>query len=353
VELQSGAARGIFMRAMGIDDRYSRQRLVAGFGDAGQERLRAAKITLVGCGALGCAQAQLLARAGVGRLTLIDRDFVELTNLHRQLLFDEEDAASAMPKAEAAARKLRQANSAVEVVARVADVTAQNVEALLEGSDLVLDATDNVEARYLVNDACVKHGVPWIYGGALGVEGTVMAVIPGVGPCLRCLFDDPPPPGTLPTCDMLGVLNVTPAIAAGLQVAEALKIFAGRSTFPGVLAFDLWSSSFRTMKVERNPRCPCCGARQFEFLEGGAASGATSLCGRNAVQIRPAGVQAIPLEVLAARLASAGKVSCNGFLLRLEVGEQTLHLFPDGRAIVKGTDSPAVARAIYARYVGS
>ncbi|HEY3447882.1 MAG TPA: ThiF family adenylyltransferase [Myxococcales bacterium] len=337
---------------MNTDDRYWKQRLVSGFGDKGQDALRAAKVTLVGCGALGCGQAQLLARAGVGRLTLIDRDFVEFSNLHRQLLFDEQDALQAIPKAEAAARRLRQVNSTVEIVAKVADVTAQNVESLIEGADLVMDATDNIEARYVVNDACVKHGVPWIYGGALGVEGTVMAVLPGKGPCLRCLFDEPPPPGTLPTCDMLGVLNITPATVAALQVTEALKLFAGKPTFPGVIALDLFTSTFRTVKVEKNPDCVCCGQRKFEFLEGNAASGATSLCGRNAVQIRPAGEHAIDLAALAARLATAGKVTNNGFLLRLELGEQTLHVFADGRAIVKGTDDPVAARAIYAKYVG-
>lgn len=338
---------------MNPGDRYWKQRLVAGFGDKGQDALLAARVTLVGCGALGCAQAQLLARAGVGKLTLIDRDYVEVSNLHRQLLFDEEDARQAIPKAEAAARRLREVNSTVEIVARVADVTAQNVESLLEGATLVLDATDNIEARYLVNDACVKRGVPWIYGGALGVEGTVMAVLPGQGPCLRCLFDEPPPPGSLPTCDMLGVLNVTPATVAALQVAEALKLVAGKPTFPGVIALDLFSSTFRAIKVERDPSCACCGKRKFEYLEGRGASGATSLCGRNAVQIRPDGAHALDLSALASRLAGAGKITNNGFLLRLEVGEHTLHVFADGRAIVKGTDDPATARAVYARYVGS
>lgn len=338
---------------MDTNDRYWKQRLVAGFGDKGQDALKAAKVTLVGCGALGCGQAQLLARAGVGKLTLIDRDFVELSNLHRQLLFDEQDALQAIPKAEAAARRLRQVNSGIDIVAKVADVGARNIEALIEGADLVMDATDNIEARYVLNDACVKHGVPWIYGGALGVEGTVMAVLPGKGPCLRCLFDEPPPPGTLPTCDMLGVLNVTPATVAALQVAEALKLFAGKPTFPGVTALDLFSSTFRTVKVDKSPECPCCGQRKFEFLEGRAESGATSLCGRNAVQIRPAGEHTVDLGALASRLATAGKLTNNGFLLRLELGEQTLHVFADGRAIVKGTDDLVTARAIYSRYVGS
>lgn len=334
------------------EDRYARQAQVAGFGKQGQERLRAAKVVLVGCGALGCTQAQLLGRAGVGRLTLIDRDFVELTNIHRQLLFTEEDAALGLPKAEAAARALRRINSDVEIEVKVADFGALNAEALLEGADLVLDATDNLEARYIVNDVCVKRAIPWVYGGALGVEGTVMAMTPG-GPCLRCLFDDPPPPGSMPTCDMIGVLNVTPVTTATLQVAEALKLIAGRPGFPGILAFDLWSSSFRAIKVERNPACPCCRQRRFEFLENAAAGGATSLCGRNAVQVRPASSGALDLAALAARLVDAGKVTNNGFLVRLEVGPHTLHVFADGRAIVKGTDDPAQARALYVRYVGS
>lgn len=334
------------------DERYARQSRVAGFGKLGQERLQATKAVVVGCGALGCTHAQLLARAGVGELTLIDRDFVELTNLHRQLLFTEEDAASAFPKAEAAARALRRVNSSVKVIAKVADVHALNVEALVEGADLVFDATDNIEARYLLNDVCVKRGIPWIYGGALGVDGAVMAIVPGKGPCLRCLFDEPPPPGSMPTCDMLGVLNVTPAVTASLQVTEALKLVAGKEPFPGIIAFDLWGSCFRTVKVERNLECVCCGKRRLEFLEGRAGSGASTLCGRNAVQIRPAGEATLDLGALADRLAGAGTVTNNGFLLRLEVTPHTLHVFPDGRAIVKGTDDLAVARALYARYVG-
>lgn len=338
---------------MAAPSRYAKQVLVAGFGAEGQRRVSGARVVVVGTGALGCAQAELLVRAGVGHVTVVDRDFVELGNLHRQILFDEQDARDALPKAEAAARRLRALNSEVEIRPRIADVNPGNVEQLLDGADVVLDATDNAEARYLVNDACVKHGRPWVYGGALGVEGTVMAVVPGHGPCLRCLFDDPPPPGTLPTCDMLGVLNVAPVMTASLQVTEALKLLLGKPTFPGALTYELWSSSFRAVKVARNPDCPCCSGRRFEFLEGRGASAATSLCGRNAVQIRPEGTQVLDLDGLAARLAGAGKVTFNGFLLRLEVGEHALHVFADGRAIVKGTDDPAAARALYARYVGT
>ena len=335
-------------------DRYARQVVLRELGPGGQARLRDATALLVGCGALGCTQAQLLARAGVGRLRIADRDFVELDNLQRQLLFDEDDVAMRLPKAEAAARKLRRINSDIAVEGVVVDVVPRNVEALLRDVQVVLDATDNIETRYLVNDSCVKHGVPWVYGGAVGCSGLVMAIRPGVGPCLRCLFPEPPPPGSLATCDVAGVLNTVPAIVASLQVTEALRLLVNDPpAAPYLVAVDLWESAFRRVVVHREPACRCCGQLVFDFLDAAETSTAEKLCGRNAVQLSPAGDVTLSLEDLAKRLAAVGEVSTNGLLLQLRTGAHELIVFPDGRAIIRGTDDPAVARSLYARYIGT
>lgn len=337
----------------GGQERYARQAVLPQIGPAGQERLGASSALIVGCGALGCAQAQLLARAGVGRLVIVDRDFVELNNLQRQLLYDEADAAQRLPKAEAAARHLRAINSGIRVEPVVADLTARNASELVEGVDVVLDATDNVETRYLVNDACVKAGKRWVYGGAVGTSGVVLAVRPGDGPCLRCAFPEPAPPGTLPTCDTAGVLNAAPAAIAALQVVEATKLLLGADPEGHRLhSFDLWAPSFRSVKVHREPSCRCCGARDFEFLSAQMTSTATSLCGRNAVQVTPARPSPVDLDALGRQLQAVGKVTSNGLLLQLSAGPHDIVVFPDGRAIVRGTSDPAVARSLYAKYVG-
>lgn len=337
------------------DDRYSRQRVLPEIGAEGQERLLASSVLLIGAGALGCAQAQLLARAGVGRMRIADRDLVEIHNLQRQLLFDERDAQERLPKAEAAARRLRSANSSLAVEAVVADVTSGNVEALLDGVGVVLDGTDNLETRYLINDACVKRGVPWIYGGAVGTSGMVMAVRPGAGPCLRCLFPEPAPPGSLPTCELSGVLNAAPAVVGALQVVEAIRLLVGAPPRrPGLLALDLWAGTFRSAAVRRDEACRCCGLRRFDFLEATRAPLAVALCGRHAVQVSPGVSTRLDLAALADRLAAAGAAPhVNGLLVHFQAEGCELLVFPDGRAIVKGTDDPAVARGLYARYVGS
>ncbi len=336
------------------DDRYARQKVLPEIGARGQERLLASTALVIGCGALGSTQAELLVRAGVGRVRIADRDLVELNNLQRQLLFEESDVAERLPKAEAAARKLRRINSSVVVEPRVLDVTPGNLPSLLEGVTVVIDATDNIETRYLINDACVERGIPWVYGGAVGTSGMVMPIRPGQGPCLRCLFAEPPPPGSLPTCEIAGVLNTAPAVIAALQVTEALKLLTGNGQpAGGILTVDVWSGSFRSVGVKRDPSCTCCGQRKFEFLEAKQTSMATSLCGRNAIQISPAQPQEIALDSLAGRLAGQGEVSSNGLLLRFAVDELELMVFPDGRAIVKGTDDPAVARSFYAKWVGA
>jgi adenylyltransferase/sulfurtransferase len=342
-------------------DRYSRQILFSGVGADGQARLRAARVVIVGCGALGCLQAETLARAGVGFLRLIDRDFIEASNLQRQVLFDEAAAAERLPKAVAAKRRLANVNSDVEIEAVVADVHADNIERLIADADLVLDGTDNFETRYLLNDACVKRGVPWIYGAAVGAFGLTMTVLPGVTPCLRCVFDEPPAPGVTPTCDTAGI--ILPAIAAvvAAQTAEALKLLSGRrEKLRGtLLQIDLWENSYRNVKLaglRESGDCVCCRHRTFEFLDAGAAASALTLCGRNAVQIRPARAESAPpldLPAVAARLRAVGDVKLTDHLILFRADGCEMTVFRDARAIIKGVGDPNIARSLYAKYLGT
>lgn len=340
------------------DERYSRQTRFAGIGQAGQERLRGAKVLVVGCGALGSAAVDLLARAGVGRLTVVDRDFVEWSNLQRQLLFDEADAEAGVPKAVAAARAVARINSQIRVDPVVVDVRADNVEDLVAGADVidvVIDGTDNLETRYLLNDVCVKRGVPWVYGGAVGSTGMAMAIVPGVTACFRCLFPATAATGTLATCDTVGVLASTVVVVAAFQFTSAVKLLVGNQAGIGDLAaFDVWSQDHEHTPMPRRPDCPCCVQRRFEYLDSKLTSRSATLCGRNAVQVSPAAPIEVDLAQLAARLGAAGDVKVKaGLLLRFAVGEHELTVFPDGRAIVKGTGDPSVARTLYARYIGA
>jgi molybdopterin-synthase adenylyltransferase len=332
-------------------ERYSRQIRFGGIGERGQEALLAGHAAVVGCGALGTFHAAALARAGVGHLTLIDRDYVEESNLQRQWLFDEADAAEAMPKAAAAARRLAAVNSGIDVVARIADLTPANAEELLGGAGVILDGTDNFEARFLLNDFAVSRGVPWIYGAAVGSYGIAMPVIPGRTACLRCVYPAPPT-GVQPTCETAGVLNVIVSAIASVQVADALKILAGQvdEVRARITAMDLWSGGIRQIDApDRDPDCPCCGRREFPHLEESRRDPVT-LCGRNAVQ-----VEGHPLDLtgLRARLEGAGEVRANEFVVRFTTGSYEMTVFADGRAIVKGTADPAVARSLYARYIGA
>jgi adenylyltransferase/sulfurtransferase len=334
--------------------RYSRQVLFKPLGEEGQERLSRARATLVGLGALGSTLAQHLARAGVGFLRLCDRDFVELDNLQRQTLYDEEDVRANLPKAAAAAARLARINSGVRLDARVTDVNFSNVESLAADVDLVLDGTDNFETRFLLNDACVKLGRPWVYGGCVGSYGMAMAVLPGEGPCFACLVGELPAPGTSPTCDTAGVLNTAVGVVASLQANEAIKLLAGRreALAGGLQTLDLWTNTFQLVRVPRSPSCATCVGRRFPHLEA-ASSGAVSLCGRNAVQITPAPGARLDLAEAERRLAPLGPVRRNAYLLKFEVDACELTLFPDARAIIRGTDDPARARSLYARYVGA
>jgi molybdopterin-synthase adenylyltransferase len=337
------------------DDRYSRQTLFAGIGAAGQARLRAATVLLAGCGGLGAESASLLARAGVGRLRIADRDVVETTNLQRQAMFDEADVAACVPKAVAAAEHIATINSEVAVEPVVADLHAGNLPALLAGVDLVVDGFDNFEGRYLLNDACVRAGVPWVYGACVGSYGVSTLVVPGRTPCLRCVQPDRPVPGASPTCDTVGILGPAAHAIAALEVAQALRWLVTREApEPAVMvALDVWD--LRSQRVElpaRDPQCPCCGQRRFDFLEGAPAP-AEALCGRDAVLVRASSKEPPALADIAARLRPLGDVLVNEHVLRFRTAEHELTLFADGRAIVKGTSDPALARSLVSRYLGA
>ncbi len=336
-----------------FDERYSRQVLFAGIGREGQRRLSRARVAIVGCGATGSAAAALLARAGVGTLRIIDRDFVEPSNLQRQSLFDEADAAASLPKAVAAARKIASFNSGIVVEPEVADLTPEKARDLLRNPDVVLDGTDNFETRYLINDFAVREGVPWIYVAAVGSYGVTMNVLPGKTACLACVFPEPPQ-GALETCDTAGVLNSAVNAAASLASAEVLKLLVGaperlRRT---LLSFDVWTNHRSEVQAgEPRPGCRACDRRDFVYLASGARSDLT-LCGRNSVQISRGGGQ-LSFAELSDRLKPHGIVRHNEFVLKFWHEPYEMTLFPDGRAIIKGTTDTAVARNLYARFVGN
>ncbi len=334
-------------------DKYSRQILFPPVGPEGQERLLAAKAVIIGCGALGTAQANALVRAGVGTLRIVDRDYVEPSNLQRQMLFDEADAADNLPKAVAAERRLKAVNSEVRVEGIVADLDSRNAEELVSGFQVILDGTDNFETRYLINDVAVKLAVPWVYGAAVGSLAATMTILPGRSACLACVYPQLPE-GLHPTCDTVGVISPAAAWAAAIQVTEALKILLGRENdLHGLLmSYDLWTNHTQRIKLRRDPECPVCGLRQFVHLDGGGATHVT-LCGRNSVQIHQRQSRALDLAALRSRLAQFGPVRANNYLLKCLLDSYELTVFADGRAIVKGTEDPAVARGIYAKYIGS
>ncbi|MGH9412125.1 MAG: ThiF family adenylyltransferase [Terriglobales bacterium] len=343
---------------MGDAERYSRQILFAPLGAAGQHRLSQARIAIVGCGALGTAQADLLVRAGVGELLLLDRDYVEFSNLQRQTLFAEHDAEAGLPKAVAAKARLERVNSSVRIESAVTDLEPGNIERLLAGRDLLLDGTDNLETRYLLNDFSIAHAVPWIYGAAVAARGLSFTVLPGETACLECLFpggssDEP----LRDTCDTAGVLAWTIAWVAALQVAEAVKLLTGnRAALRATLvSADLWTNEFRSLAAPaRDPECRACARRDFVHLRGERRA-ALTLCGRNAVQIHEH-LHPLALAELAVRLRPHGLVRSNEFALRFVPTTPSgleLMIFPDGRALIKGTTEPGLARSLYARYVGA
>jgi adenylyltransferase/sulfurtransferase len=300
--------------------------------------------------------ANLLARAGVGHLRIVDRDFVETNNLQRQTLFDEQDVADATPKAVAAAQKLTRVNSQITLEPIVADIDHHSITTLADGMNLIVDGSDNFELRYLINDLAVKRSIPWIYGGVIGAEGRVMTIVPGQTACLRCVTPEPPPSESLPTCDTAGVLGPAVGVIASIQSLEAIKILTGNfeAINRTLLVLDLWQNQIRQIDLSKLPDvdCPACGQRQFSWLNGERAGQSAVLCGRNAVQISPQSTRKIDFDVLASKLATAGKLIRNPFLLRLTVGDYQLTLFADGRAIISGTSDIAQARTLYARYIG-
>ncbi len=336
-------------------DRYSRQMLLPGWGRERQSLLRKTTAVVVGCGALGSHVASHLVRAGVGRLVLADRDYVEWHNLPRQALYAEADAEAGVPKAVAAARRLRQINGQAEIEEHVVDVNADTVEELIKGADIVLDGADNFEVRYLVNEACVKQGTPWIYGGVLGTYGLTAAIVPGETPCLRCLLGPMPAPGSVPTCETAGVLGTAVAVIAALEVTEALKLLMGRGDdlLRSLIMVDVWKGDFERVQAEKGTAsCPVCDEGRYDMLQAELGSEAVVLCGRAAVQVTPRPALELDLGSLAERLSDVGLVSANEYLLRLEAEGAQLTVFSDGRTIVKGTSDPARARALFARYVG-
>jgi adenylyltransferase/sulfurtransferase len=344
-------------------ERYSRQMRFPGLGKAGQEKLLASRVTLCGCGALGTVLANVLVRAGVGFVRVIDRDFVEPSNLQRQVLFDESDVRDNLPKAEAAAVKLRQINSSVTVEPIVADINRSNIEEFCKDADLILDGSDNFEIRYLINDVAIKHGKPWVYGGAVGSQGMSMTIIPGETPCLRCVFEAAPAPGETGTCETAGVLAPAVNIVASYQATEAIKLLSGNLAAVNreLLTLDVWENTNRRVKVAplkgRKGKCPCCAQRNFEWLDGAHGTQTTTLCGRNAVQVsHRANGSKLDFDYLAGVLKQSGTVSYNKFLLKFQLSENgdpyEFTVFPDGRAIIKGTSEPDKARTLYAKYVG-
>ncbi len=338
-----------------IQNRYLRQTIFSGLGEAGQQRLLAAHVVLVGCGATGTVIANHLVRAGVGHLRIVDRDYIELNNLQRQLLFDEGDVEAGLPKAVAASQKLQRINSTVEVEPVVADVHTGNVVQLVQDADLIMDGTDNFETRYLLNDVAIKLGKPWIYTGVIGSYGTTMTILPGETACLRCYMGDMPAPGTTPTCDTAGVLGPSVAVLASIAAGEAMKLLGDFGDLNrGMIHYDLWDNTFEVFDLG-GPRtgCPACGHHDFEFLDAPRGTQTLTLCGRHAVQVSVSGGSALNLPRLGETLRPLGSVRYNDYLLKAEIEGFSLTVFPDARAIIGGTDDPDVARTLYARYIGS
>jgi adenylyltransferase/sulfurtransferase len=333
--------------------RYSRQILFSGIGEKGQRRLGDSCVAIIGCGALGSIIATSLARAGVGKLRIIDRDFIEYYNLQRQVLFDEDDIENQLPKAIAAERHLKKVNSSIEIEGIVADVNYSSIEMLISGVDLILDGLDNLEARFLINDVSLKHKIPWVYGGAITSIGMTMNVIPGEAACFRCVFPSLPSGQLIHTCDTVGVIGPAPSVVGSLESAEALKILVGAEEINrDVVIIDVWKGIFDRLKIVAREDCPACQGK-YEFLEGKSGLRATALCGQNAVQVLSPEMRDISLKELAAHLKPVADVGYNEYMLHFTVDNHEMVVFPDGRAIVKDTNDESVARGLYAKYIGT
>lgn len=336
-------------------ERYSRQTIICEIGIEGQKRISNSCALLIGCGALGSVIASALVRAGVGTVRIVDRDFIEYHNLQRQILFDENDVKQNLPKAIAAEYHLKEVNSEIIVQGIVSDVNYANIEDIARGSDVILDGTDNLETRFLINDVSLKLKIPWVYGGAIDTVGMTMTIIPYETPCFRCIIPGETYGTKGLTCETAGVISPAPWITASLQAAEALKILVGSPKINrDLIDFDVWDNKFKQLKFTgRRSDCPACGQNIFEFLDGKFSTRTTQLCGQNSVQVLAPGKMDLSFETLAARLRSAGKVDYNEFMLRFFADSREMIIFRDGRAIVKGTDDEAYAKAFYIKYVGT
>jgi adenylyltransferase/sulfurtransferase len=336
---------------MGQDSRYDRQILLKEIGKEGQEKISKSRAAVIGMGALGSIASSLLARSGVSELSIIDRDTVDLTNLQRQTLYSEDDIGKA--KAIAASERLGRINSEITIKPLIMHVDRKNIEQIVGKVDVVVDGTDNMSTRFLINDACVKLKKPWVYGGVVGTQGMSLSIVPGITPCLRCVFPKIPAPGTLPTCDTAGIANTLPAMIGAIEVTEALKIVLGQNPAEGLLVVDLWNWDCRRVSVLRNLDCRACGSGDFDFLEGASEEQATVLCGNNAVQIAGKITGTLDLEALALRLEKVGPVKVSEGVVIARIDDYELAVFRDGRAVVKGTSDEGKARALYASYIGN
>jgi molybdopterin/thiamine biosynthesis adenylyltransferase len=332
-------------------NRYTRQSILEEIGEEGQKELKKSAITIVGCGGLGCIMAQHLTRAGIGKITIVDRDIVELENLQRQILFDEQDIGA--PKATAAVEKLKKINSELEYKAFVNDLNPNNAEKILDNINIVLDGTDNMETRYLINDVCVKKKIPWVYGGVVSTYGMSMNILPEITACLVCAFPQMPKAGSLPTCDTVGILNTVPSIIGSIQVTEAIKILLKKKFSRGLIVYDVWSHDFQCITLRRNNDCTCCKDHNFEYLSEERTESTTILCGSNSIQITPGRETELSLQDLAERLKKVGDVKLSSIYLVFKTKDVIIHVFKDGRAIVKGTENVPMAKSIYAKYVGN
>lgn len=329
--------------------RYSRQLIFKHIGEAGQEILKRSSTTIIGCGALGGIIANNLARAGIGHIRLADRDIVELNNLQRQMPFEEADVGR--PKAEAAAEHLARINSTIEITPSAVHVAPGNIEELIDGCDLVIDATDNLETRLLINDACFKQGIPWVYGGAIETVGMSMSFIPGETACFRCLVDENPERYSQPTCDTVGVLNTMTTAIGALEATEALKIILGQPAGKGLVRFDIWHREFDIIPIEKNSECTCCVKNQFDYLDIGPELIVTPLCGSNTIQVMPVGQDIPPLERLAEQLQANAGIEMDGSVLKIKTGNYVMHIFEGGRTIIRGTEDEAEAKELFFKYV--
>lgn len=338
-------------------ERYSRQILFQHIGEERQKLLMDSYAVVVGCGALGTVSSSYLTRAGIGHIRIIDRDFIEEGNLQRQILFDENDIAEGLPKAVAAQRKLQRVNTKINIEGIVTDVNYANIEGLTKDADIILDGTDNFETRFLINDSCVKNNIPWIYGACIGSRGLVMNIIPSKTPCLRCVFETMPQMGSFPTCDTAGVIGPIAGIIASLQVTEAIKILAEdyESINKTLIDIDVWDTKFKQIDVadlKDLNNCPTCKLHKYSYLEAEDGVMTTLLCGKNAVQVMCRNISSIDLEQLAKRLASIADVRSNAFMLKFKVKDHEFTVFPDGRAIITGTDDFSTAKGLYSKYLG-